>query len=327
MKEAVGRTPIRLAVTLGDPRGIGPEVMTRAALEVLGGLGPRPEFTFLGADDPAPGALAPGLETCRHLGVGPFDGTEKSAGVISVAALERAVSMALEGEADAIVTGPVSKPALHAAGARFPGQTEFLEERTGASPVGMLMAAASSMPGVPLRILLATTHLALRDVPAALTPGRLEDQIRLLHRSLGRDWGMARPTIALCALNPHASDGGLFGNEEATVMRPVVDRLRSEGMDVDGPFPADTVFQRLVRAEADAVVAPYHDVGMAVFKTLAFGSGVNVTLGLPFVRTSPDHGTAFDRAGTGTADPSSAIEAIRLALRISANRSETNTWT
>ncbi len=329
MAGTVGGNRVRLAVTLGDPRGIGPEVMTRAAADVLRpspaagppGVGaPTPELVFIGADAPDPRHLAPGLEGCGFVGVGTFDGTERTAGRISVAALERATDMAMAGDVHGIVTGPVSKPALRLAGVTLPGQTEFLQLRAGAPASGMLMTSASSLAGPPLRILLVTTHLALRDVPEALDEVRLEAQLRLLDRSLREGWRLDAPRIALCALNPHASDGGLFGDEEARTMRPVVERLQAEALGVDGPFPADTVFLRLLRGEADAVAVPYHDVGMAVFKTLAFGKGVNLTLGLPFVRTSPDHGTAFDRVGTGTADPSSAIEALELAARIAANR-------
>jgi len=305
--------PTRLAVTLGDPRGIGPEVMSRASESLLAER-PDVELCFLGdgGDEGAVSGSFPG----RFEPTGSFDGSELSAGRVSVSALERGVTMALAGEVDALVTGPVSKPALHAAGARYPGQTEFLKELAAVEEVGMLMAAESSRAGVPLRILLVTTHLPLRDVPSALTESRIISQLELLHESLRAGWKISSPRIALCALNPHASDSGLFGDEEARVMAPAVAELRARGRVIEGPFPADTVFHRLLRGEADAVAVPYHDVGMAVFKTLAFGAGVNVTLGLPFIRTSPDHGTAFDVAGTGRADPASALEALRLALRI-----------
>jgi 4-hydroxythreonine-4-phosphate dehydrogenase len=165
-------------------------------------------------------------------------------------------------------------------------------------------------------VVLATTHLPLRDVPARLTTDLLVEQALLTSRSLRAWWGMDAPGLALCAFNPHASDGGIFGDEEARIYGPAVERLVADGMAVDGPIPADTVFTRALRGEFDAVIAPYHDVGMAAFKTVAFGSGVNVTLGLPFPRTSPDHGTALDIAGRGIADASSTIEAIRLAARL-----------
>lgn len=298
-------------MTLGDPRGIGPEVMTEAVRRFRR---ERPEADVLLLGDSEGLATHPAGAATES--VGDFDGTEPSAGVVSLAALRRGVTLAEAGEVAAIVTGPVHKPALRAAGAKVPGQTELFQEWTGAPTVGMLMHAESTRAGGPLRILLATTHLALRDVPRALTAELLIEQLRLLDQSLRERWKIDAPQITLCALNPHASDGGLFGDEEARVFRPALEIVRGEGMAVRGPLPADTAFLTMVTGDADAIVVPYHDVGMAVFKTLAFGQGVNVTLGLPFVRTSPDHGTAFDLVGTGGADPSSALEALRLAARL-----------
>jgi 4-hydroxythreonine-4-phosphate dehydrogenase len=198
----------------------------------------------------------------------------------------------------------------------------LLQRLSGAHDVGMLMAAETTRLGGPLRVLLATTHLALRDVPARITTELLKRQARLLHQALHTDWAIAQPRLALCALNPHASDQGLFGDEEAQVMQPAVSRLRAEGIDISDALPADTVFSRTLRGEFDAVIAPYHDVGMAAFKTVAFGGGVNVTLGLPFVRTSPDHGTAFDIAGQGRADAGSMLESLRLAARLTRARQQ-----
>ncbi|NIP60251.1 MAG: 4-hydroxythreonine-4-phosphate dehydrogenase PdxA, partial [Gemmatimonadetes bacterium] len=215
------------------------------------------------------------------------------------------------------------KPSLQAAGWDVPGQTEMLADLTDVKQVGMLMAAEHTRLDAPLRVLLVTTHLALRDVPGAVTASRLVDQIGLLDRALREDWRIDEPRIGACALNPHASDGGLFGDEEARVFEPALTELRDRGVDVAGPLPADTVFAKALAGSFDAVVAPYHDVGMAAFKTVSFGSGVNVTLGLPFVRTSPDHGTAFDIAGSGRADPSSMLEALALALRLAENRFDT----
>jgi 4-hydroxythreonine-4-phosphate dehydrogenase len=190
----------------------------------------------------------------------------------------------------------------------------MLQALSGVASVGMLMAAERTRLGGSIRVLLATTHIPLRDVALRITEELLVEQGRLLWRALRSDWGLDAPRIALCALNPHASDQGLFGDEEERVFQPAVERLRAEGMTVSDPLPADTVFGRALAGEFDAVVAPYHDVGMAAFKTAAFGTGVNVTLGLPFVRTSPDHGTAFDLARRpGQADPSSMSEALRLA--------------
>ena len=255
--------------------------------------------------------------------VGSFDGTEASAGSVSALAIERAVTLALEGSVSGIVTGPIHKPALRAAGLVDPGHTEMLKRLTGAPEVGMLMAAEETGLGGPLRVLLATTHVALRRVPDLVSLQVLVSQTTLLSRALENDWGIATPQIALCALNPHASDEGLFGDDEAVVFLPAVEELRRAGVLAHGPIPADTVFSRALRGEFDAVVAPYHDVGMAPFKTVTFGQGVNVTLGLPFVRTSPDHGTAFDLVGTGRADSSSMEEAIRMAELITQNRFDT----
>ncbi|MFL5381381.1 MAG: 4-hydroxythreonine-4-phosphate dehydrogenase PdxA [Longimicrobiaceae bacterium] len=300
-------TPVRVAVTLGDPRGIGPEV-TEAALadrEIAGAA----SFVRVGPDPlVGPGGVGAGPWT-------PADGAA-AAGRVAGEAIRRAVAMAMAGEVDAIVTAPIDKAAFHDGGWSYPGHTEMLAELAGVPRVAMLMAAERTALGGPLRVVLATTHLALRDVPAALSADLLVEQATLTSDSLRSGWGIARPRLALCAVNPHASDGGLFGDEEERIVAPALRRLREAGVDAAGPIPADTVFTRAVRGEFDAVIAPYHDVGMAAFKTAAFGSGVNVTLGLPFPRTSPDHGTALDIAGRGLADPSSMKEAILLAIHL-----------
>jgi 4-hydroxythreonine-4-phosphate dehydrogenase len=300
--------PARLLVTLGDPRGIGPEV-TAAALrrlpDALSGGARAPEIVTFGAD---PRGVLDALVDHPF----DFDGSERSAGMVAGSAIEAAVAAA--GPGDAVVTAPIHKPGLRAAGYTEPGHTELLQRLTGAPAVGMLMAAERTRLDGPLRVLLATTHLALRDVPAALTTDLLVGQTTLLHRELRDRFGITAPRIALCAFNPHASDGGLFGDEEARVYAPALERLGPLG--VAGPLPADTVFSRAGAGEFDAVVAPYHDVGMAAFKTVSFGSGVNVTLGLPFPRTSPDHGTAFDRVGTQAIDASSMLEALLLGTRL-----------
>ena len=303
---------LRLAVTLGDPRGIGPEVSAKAVSHFLK-VRPDVEVLLLGPEGSGGG---PG----SFVSVGAWDGSEASAGAVSAAAITTATEMALAGEVAAVVTAPIHKPALRAAGVLEPGHTELLQRLSGAVDVGMLMDAESTQWGAPLRVLLATTHLALRDVPAALTADLLVRLGRLLDHALRTDWGIDRPRIAFCAFNPHASDSGLFGDEEARVYAPALGTLASEGVSAGGPFPADTVFTRALKGEFDAVVAPYHDVGMAAFKSVTFGSGVNVTLGLPFVRTSPDHGTAFDLAGRGVADEGSMLEALRLAAELAARR-------
>lgn len=246
-----------------------------------------------------------------------------AAGAVAARSIERAVDLARAGKVHAIVTAPLHKPSLHVAGWLVPGQTEMLARLAGAEQVGMLMAAERTKLGRPLRVLLMTTHIPLRDVPVTLTSERISAQVALLHRCLVSDWGLPAPRIGLCALNPHASDAGLFGDEEARIYAPALARLEASGVSASGPLPADTVFSRALRGEFDAVAAPYHDVGMAAFKTVSFGSGVNVTLGLPFVRTSPDHGTAFDIAGQHKADPSSMVEALTLAYRLAENRFDT----
>ena len=297
----------RIAVTLGDPRGIGPEV-TEAALadpRVAGAA----SFVRVGPDD---------LVGPDGVGVGRWTAADgaPAAGRVAGEAIRVAVAMAMAGEVDAIVTAPIDKAAFHAGGWHYPGHTEMLADLAGVPAVAMLMAAEETALGGPLRVVLATTHLALRDVPAALSAELLVEQAKLTADGLRGGWGIARPRLALCAVNPHASDGGLFGDEEERIVVPALARLAAAGVDAAGPIPADTVFTRAVRGEFDAVIAPYHDVGMAAFKTAAFGSGVNVTLGLPFPRTSPDHGTALDIAGQGLADPGSMVEAVLLAIRL-----------
>ncbi len=309
-------SPVTLVATVGDPRGIGPEVMpaaARAALDedsslrciMLGWVGPAPFTHERMAWEDAP----------------TFDGSALGAGRLSLAAIEAGVDLCQRMEAQGLVTGPVHKAALRQAGSDAPGQTELLAQLTGADRVGMLMASEEGLLGHPLRVLLATTHIPLREVPSRVTADLLVGQAELLAGALRSGWGLSSPTLALCALNPHASDDGLFGDEEARVFHPAVETLRARGLKVTDPLPADTVFRRAASGEFDAVLAPYHDVGMAAFKSLAFGTGVNTTIGLPFPRTSPDHGTAFDIAGLGRADPASALAAFRLAGRLARARS------
>jgi 4-hydroxythreonine-4-phosphate dehydrogenase len=211
------------------------------------------------------------------------------------------------------VTAPAHKHALHLAGFPYPGHTEWLAHLAGDVDVAMMLAAeATGQPELPsLRVVLVTTHVPLRDVPALLTTDRIIRAGRVAHRGLREWYGIEQPRIAVCALNPHGGESGLFGDEEVRVLTPAASALGAAG-----PFPADTVFVRAMRGEFDAVLAPYHDVGMTAIKVAAFGRAVNVTLGLPFPRTSPDHGTAFDIAGTGQADPSSMRAALDLATRL-----------
>lgn len=295
-----------LAITLGDPRGIGPEIVrtalatpavaSAADFRVIGPTGTGVDVTdAIGVWDDGVGEHADSSRNAR-------------AGRLAGLAIERAVQLAQRGEVQGIVTAPIDKAALHAGGYDFPGHTEMLESLTGA-PTVMMLASDK------LRVVLATTHIALRDVPRALTPDRLTRTIRLTREGLQQSLGIAQPRIALAAFNPHAGDHGRFGDEDDTLLRPIAER---EG--VAGPFPADTVFVRAMRGEFDCVIAPYHDVGMTAIKVASFGKGVNITLGLPFPRTSPDHGTALDIAGKGIADASSFVEAVRVCLSIVVRR-------
>jgi 4-hydroxythreonine-4-phosphate dehydrogenase len=294
----------RLAVTLGDPRGIGPEI-TRAALQ----LPLDATVTVVGPDD-----LIADIPAAHRIGVGtwgqgtgdrPDHARTLRAGRLAGHAVEAAVRLAQAGEVDAIVTAPANKHALHLAGFPYPGHTEWLAHLCGDVPVAMMLASDR------LRVVLVTTHVALRDVPALLTAERIVRVARTTDRALREWWGITAPRLALCALNPHAGESGLFGDEEIRVLRPA-----AETAYLAGPFPADTVFVRAMRGEFDAVLAPYHDVGMTAIKVASFGEAVNVTLGLPFPRTSPDHGTAFDIAGSETADAGSMRRAIELAATL-----------
>lgn len=308
---------VRVAITLGDPRGIGPEVVGKAlARREVRQLA---DFVLVGPGGELPGGEALAAAAgCERVVTGTWGaaGDAAEAGRLAGEAIRTAVRLALDGEVDALVTAPIDKAALHAGGWRYPGHTEMLQQLCGVPAVAMMMAAEPTLTDGALRVVLATTHIALRDVPARLTTELLVEQGRLAHAALRDWWQIARPRLAFCALNPHAGDGGLFGDEEARVILPARERLRGEGIAADGPVPADTVFARALRGEWDAVIAPYHDVGMAAFKTAVFGRGVNVTLGLPFPRTSPDHGTALDIAGRGVASADSMVEAVRLAVRL-----------
>jgi 4-hydroxythreonine-4-phosphate dehydrogenase len=299
----------KLAVTLGDPRGIGPEIVARALEQPLDA-----EITVVGADDqiaPLPAVARVGVGTW---GLGSGERSEDRARTIRAGrlaghAVEAAVKLAQSGKVDAIVTAPAHKHALHLAGFPYPGHTEWLAKLAGDVEVAMMLASPE------LRVVLVTTHVPFRDVPALLTVDRVTRVGRITQRALSDWFGIAAPRLAVCAVNPHAGEGGLFGDEEERVLRPAADALGASG-----PLPADTVFIRAMRGEFDAVLAPYHDVGMTAIKVASFGRAVNVTLGLPFPRTSPDHGTALDIAGKGVADPSSMRAAIDLAARLAERR-------
>jgi 4-hydroxythreonine-4-phosphate dehydrogenase len=284
-------------MTVGDPRGIGPEIVAKALADQL--VGERCDVVVVGPE----GA---GVDVAEIVGRWSASAGAELAGKLAGLAIERSVEMAMAGEVDGIVTAPIDKSALFAGGYDYPGHTEMLAHLTGAR-VAMMLASEK------LRVVLATTHIPLRDVGEKLTAKSITDAARITRDGLRGWFGIAEPRIALCALNPHGGDGGRFGNEDTSLLTPAA---RAAG--IDGPFPADTVFVRAMRGEFDAVIAPYHDVGMTAIKVASFGSAVNITLGLPFPRTSPDHGTALDIAGQGSADPSSMIAATLLCASIAA---------
>jgi 4-hydroxythreonine-4-phosphate dehydrogenase len=282
----------RIAITVGDPAGIGPEIAQRAATD------PRV------------------LEVCEPMLFGPPADRTFPPGVLSADAgraaydtILRAVDATRGGVVGAMATAPINKEALRLAGLPWNGHTDLLAHLTGARTVAMMFYSDA------LRVVLATVHLRIADVPKALTMESLAATIRLTACELPR-FGYPSPRIAVAGLNPHAGEHGLFGSEEDTAIRPAIEACRAGGIDVSGPFPADTLFVRAQRREFDVVVACYHDQGLIPVKLLAFGHAVNVTLGLPIVRTSVDHGTAFDIAGQGVADPESMVAAVLLAARL-----------
>ena len=289
----------RIGLTVGDPAGIGPEVATKAAHDPAVRAVCEPVLYGPSRDDQrvtfAPGRLS------------------AEAGHAAYEAVKHATTDALAGTIDAVATAPINKEAWALAGFPWLGHTDLLAELTGATDVRMMFHADR------LSVVLATVHVPLAEVPSLLTRDRLETTIRLAHAELPR-FGVERPRLALAGLNPHAGEHGLMGDEEARVHVRAVETCRGHGIDVVGPIPGDTVFLRAVNGEFDAVVACYHDQGLIPVKLVAFGQAVNVTLGLPIVRTSVDHGTGYDIAGQGIADPSSMIAAVRLAAKLAAVR-------
>ncbi len=282
----------RVAITCGDPAGIGPEIARKAA------------------EDPRV------REVCEPIVYGPPAGSRFTPGELSAEAgkaaydtLCAAVKDAQAGVVAAVATAPVNKLAFARAGLPWKGHTDLLAHLTGSPRVAMMFWSE------PLKVVLATIHIPLASVPAALTRELLDQIIDLSWRELPR-FGVAQPRLAMAGINPHAGEDGLLGHEETNVLRPAIESAQKRGLRIDGPFPGDTVFGRAVRGEFDAVIACYHDQGLIPVKLLAFGRAVNVTLGLPIIRTSVDHGTAFDIAGKNVADPSSMIEATLLAARL-----------
>ena len=288
----------RVGITVGDPAGIGPEIALKASVDprVLEVCEPR----LYGVQGDAAAAFTPG-----HLSA--------EAGRAAYDAIVAAVADAGSGKIDAVATAPINKEAFALAGLPWKGHTDLLAHLTGTPRVAMMFYAEE------LRVVLATIHVPLAEVPRLLTRELVDFIVELTARELPR-FGYLRPRLALAGLNPHAGEHGVIGREDEAVLRPAVEAARARGVDVTGPWPGDTVFGRAARGEFDAVIACYHDQGLIPVKLLAFGRAVNVTLGLPIVRTSVDHGTAFDIAGRGVADPSSLIEAVRLAAQLAGSR-------
>ena len=306
-----------IAVTSGEPSGIGPDICLQLAKREWNArllvLGDRELFATRAASL----GLDPGLIELHHVPLrqpslpGKLD-PANAAYVLEL--LDLALAGCRSGDYAAMVTAPVHKGVINDAGIAFTGHTEYLAEHTGTPRVVMMLAG----PG--LRVSLATTHHADAEVPAAITRHELDTTLRILHADLSAKFGIARPRILVAGLNPHAGEGGHMGREEIEVIAPVLDALRAEGMDLVGPLPADTLFTRNVLAGSDAQLAMYHDQGLAVLKYAAFDEGINVTLGLPIIRTSVDHGTALDLAGSGKASPTSLFAAIDAAIDMARRR-------
>jgi 4-hydroxythreonine-4-phosphate dehydrogenase len=306
-----------IVVTSGEPAGIGPELCLQLAMRAwpvpLVVLGDR---DLLASRARVLGWDIGGLNILHLPLVAPaIAGQPNVANAHYVLQLlDRALAGCVAGEFSAMVTAPVHKGIINDAGIAFTGHTEYLAEHTGTPRVVMLLAGAG------LRVALATTHLALKDVPAAITQASLESTLRILHHDLQSKFGIVQPRILVAGLNPHAGEDGHMGREEIDVIIPVLNRLRAEGMQLAGPLPADTLFTKNVLAGSDAQLAMYHDQGLAVLKYAAFDEGINVTLGLPIIRTSVDHGTAFDLAGTGKASANSLFAAVDAAIDMTERR-------
>lgn len=326
----------RIGITMGDPAGIGPEVVLKAVAEaevrracipvIIGDaqllahtartLDLQSGYDIVRADEPFPEHSEPVIYHLDNIGGFIEPGIESgTAGKAAGGYIEAAVELCAAGSIDAVATAPINKRALFLGGYSFPGHTEFFAHLTGAEEYAMAFVAGN------LRIVLLSTHVPLAEAIRLVERDLIVRIVNLTNRELQR-WGIERPRLAVAALNPHGAEGGLFGVEEASEMMPAIDACRRDEINVQGPFSADTVFLRASRGEFDAVVACYHDQAMIPVKCLSFGEAVNVTLGLPFIRTSVDHGTAFDIAGKGLAEHSSMVAAIKLAAELSTRAGE-----
>lgn len=320
-------TVARIAFTPGEPAGVGPDLIIKLAQRawpvelvviadatLLAQRAQRLNLPLIIRDydpqKPAEAQAAGTLTVCHHsisAQVIPQQLNHANASYV-LATLARAAQGCLNEEFAAVVTGPVHKGIINEAGIPFSGHTEFFAQQSKTPRVVMMLATEG------LRVALVTTHLPLKDVPAAITRTAVEETLTILHADLVTKWGIGKPRILVCGLNPHAGEQGHLGREEIDQITPAIQHLRDNGFDVSGPYPADTVFQPHYLSEADAIVAMYHDQGLPVLKYKGFGNAINITLGLPFIRTSVDHGTALDRAGTHNIDDSSALLALRTAI-------------
>ncbi|PWN07060.1 4-hydroxythreonine-4-phosphate dehydrogenase PdxA [Rhodohalobacter mucosus] len=324
----------KIVISMGDYNGIGPEVILKSfsssfpsgeAVVILGHpdvfsyyantLDMAPGLNVIDSLDRAQHGSLNLLQCCDDGDITLSPGTiSESAGRAAMKAVEYGIDACLSGDADALVTAPISKEAIHKAGYTVPGHTEFLAEKADTRQFMMILASGN------LRVGLVTGHIPLQNVSAEITPELILNKLETLHLSLMRDFGINKPRIAVFGLNPHAGDGGVLGTEEIEIITPALARAEESGIEADGPLPADGFFGSGLQKKYDGILAMYHDQGLVPFKALSFGSGVNFTAGLPFIRTSPDHGTAFGLAGENRADARSFSEAFRLASDMVRNR-------
>ncbi|MBN9479051.1 MAG: 4-hydroxythreonine-4-phosphate dehydrogenase PdxA [Bordetella sp.] len=330
-----------LIVTMGDPAGVGPEIIARAwsvLSSAPGPLAPVVPFVVVGDADvlkaqaepveaiispaDAAGVFGRAIPVLHHPAPAPVTGGQpEPANAVAVADwIERGVDLVLSGEGCGLVTAPIAKAPMYASGFRFPGHTEFIAELTADIPFSGTRGPVMMLTAQNLRACLVTIHVPIDQLPELVTGERVARVARVVHESMKRDFGINAPRLALAALNPHAGEGGAIGLQEVTVLRPAAEALRAEGLNITDPLPADTLFHEEARARYDAVVCLYHDQALIPVKTLDFWGGVNATLGLPIVRTSPDHGTGFDIAGKGVARADSFIAAVRLASEMASAR-------
>jgi 4-hydroxythreonine-4-phosphate dehydrogenase len=321
MKRGKNEKPV-IAVTVGDFNGVGPEVVLKCLrspsvkrISRLVLIGPRTVFAFYARKLQLPFPDVPLIEssTVQRKAILPGQ-VSQLAGAAAGAAIVHGVELVKQGVADAIVTAPVSKRALHAAGYDVPGQTEMIQRLSKSKTVAMMLVSKT------MRVGLVTIHVPVRTAATLLTKHLLREKIRIIHEALRTDWNIRSPKLAVLGLNPHASEGGSIGREDVDIVAKIVTEFKRKRMNIAGPFPADGFFATYKKGTYDGIVAMYHDQGLIPLKMSSFGKGVNISVGMNLVRTSPDHGTAFDIAGKGKADASSMIEAIKLAAQVAKNR-------